>query len=160
MIKNLTARITPKLRSAWSYSECYLVLLKLHKKAICSHQTRQLSQTQRTTLLGPHTHTLCLRALQSITAIYFVITTSVSFVKNFTIILKGRAGYLGKTGSPVCNGDTPQTWKRKASPRELLRQKTKSFLGCSGTACTMLFSTQTACLGTLLWSIPDLPSLS
>ena len=59
----------------------------------------------------------------------------------------------------LCKGG-PHTWKRKASPKELLRQKTKSFLGCSGTACTMLFSTQTACFGTLLWSIPDLPSPS
>ncbi|KAG7267252.1 LOW QUALITY PROTEIN: hypothetical protein CRUP_014561 [Coryphaenoides rupestris] len=42
-----------------------------------------------------------------------------------------------------------RTWKRKASPRELLRQNTKSFLGCSGTACTMLPSAQTACFGAL-----------
>lgn len=47
------------------------------------------------------------------------------------------------------------TWKRKASPIELLRQKTKSFFGCSGTAWTMLFSTHSACLATLLWSIPE-----
>lgn len=46
------------------------------------------------------------------------------------------------------------TWKRNASPTELLRQKTKSFFGCSGTACTMLFSTHSACFGTLLWSMP------
>lgn len=50
------------------------------------------------------------------------------------------------------------TWKRKASPTELLRQKTKSFLGCSGTAWTMLFSTHSACLWTLLWSMPERPS--
>lgn len=52
------------------------------------------------------------------------------------------------------------TWNRKASPRELLRQNTKSFLGCSGTAWTILFSTQMACLGLLLLSIPERPSVS
>lgn len=55
----------------------------------------------------------------------------------------------------VLNTSVSLTWKRKASPTELLRQKTKSFLGCSGTAWTMLFSTHSACLGTLLWSIPE-----
>lgn len=42
------------------------------------------------------------------------------------------------------------TWKRYESPIELLRQKTKSFFGCSGTACAILFSAQMACLGTLV----------
>lgn len=59
----------------------------------------------------------------------------------------------------LCRGH-PITWKRNESPSELLRQKTKSFLGCSGTAWTMLFSAHTACLGTLLWSMPDRPSVS
>lgn len=60
----------------------------------------------------------------------------------------------------VLNSSASLTWKRKASPTELLRQKTKSFLGCSGTAWTMLFSTHSACLWTLLWSIPERPSYS
>ena len=60
----------------------------------------------------------------------------------------------------VLNTSVSLTWKRNASPTELLRQKTKFFLGCSGTACTMLLSTHSECLGTLLWSIPERPSES